>query len=324
MQPGPHVSVILPVYNREHFVAACIESILSQTYRDFEIVIVDDGSTDGTGAVLREYAAADPQRIRLLQTPNRGPYAARNTAIAAVRGQKLVFADSDDRLHPEKLARQVALLDQNPQLVLAYTHYAFRDESGRRHTPRGKAMPNLRGDISLEIIRRFGGNIPWPTAMVTASAALAAGPFDTTFRVGMDREWGMRLAQIGPFDLIPEPLYEYTLHRGHISQQVTEREKAAEYVLAKALALLPAAARPDIARDATAEMHLQLARLAYVHDDGPRAREHVRAALASRGELARRGGVMALRAKILLGRRRVRLLGRCLPWRRRPQWAKQA
>ena len=105
---SPFVSVVLPAFNRAECVAESVESILSQTFRDFEIIAVDDGSSDGTGDVLKKFGSS----IRLIRQENRGVSAARNTGIRAARGHWVAFLDSDDRWHPEKLERQLLALEK--------------------------------------------------------------------------------------------------------------------------------------------------------------------------------------------------------------------
>ncbi len=117
MTKTPRVSVILPAYNREALVARAIDSVLAQTYGDFELIIVDDASRDGTRAVLETYR--DHPKVRLiLSDVNRGGSGARNLGIEAAKGDLIGFQDSDDVWLPHKLAAQVAALDANPQAGL--------------------------------------------------------------------------------------------------------------------------------------------------------------------------------------------------------------
>ena len=99
----PTVSVVIPAYNAEEYIAETLDSVLSQNYSDYEILVIDDGSTDHTGEVLAHYG----DRIHLFQKPNGGPASARNLGLKHARGRYIAFLDSDDLWHPEKLARQV-------------------------------------------------------------------------------------------------------------------------------------------------------------------------------------------------------------------------
>jgi glycosyltransferase involved in cell wall biosynthesis len=115
----PHVvSCIVPVYNGERYLAEALESILGQTYRSLEVIVVDDGSTDGTAAVLATYR----QRITCLHQTNAGHAAARNRGLAVARGEFVAFLDADDLWHPEKLARQMARFQARPELDASVTH----------------------------------------------------------------------------------------------------------------------------------------------------------------------------------------------------------
>lgn len=102
----PLTSVIVPIYNAQNHLRECIESILGQTEADIELLLIDDGSQDGSGSICDEYAACDP-RIRVLHTPNRGVSAARNTGLDLARGEFVVFVDSDDRVMPEHLRQLI-------------------------------------------------------------------------------------------------------------------------------------------------------------------------------------------------------------------------
>jgi glycosyltransferase involved in cell wall biosynthesis len=117
---APRVSVVVPVYNAGDYLAEALASVARQTYRDFEVVIVDDGSTDPRTRAVLETAAQEPA-ITVYRTPNRGPALARNYAIERARGAYILPLDADDWLAPEFLARTVALLDADPKLGVAYT-----------------------------------------------------------------------------------------------------------------------------------------------------------------------------------------------------------
>lgn len=121
------VSIVMPAFNADRFIAHAIDSVLAQTYRNWELLIVDDGSTDRTHSTCQRYAAQD-DRIRVLSTNGRqGPGAARNTAITVANGEFIAFLDADDTWHPEKLSRQVALMRQSGSHLTATAYYAIND-----------------------------------------------------------------------------------------------------------------------------------------------------------------------------------------------------
>ena len=136
----PTVSVIMPVYNVERFVAEAVHSVLTQTFEDFELLIIDDCSPDRSIEICREF---DDDRIRIIQHPfNRGLAGARNTGIRYARGKLLAFLDSDDFWHPHKLEMHMGHLAQNPQIGISFSRSEFVNEEGN---PLGYyQMPKLR------------------------------------------------------------------------------------------------------------------------------------------------------------------------------------
>ena len=313
---SPKVSVVIPVYNRERLLAGCLDSILSQTQPNLEVIVVDDGSTDGTAALLRGYG----DWIRTLRQSNEGPYVARNRALEAATGDLVTFVDSDDRMHPEKIERQVAFFLKSPDLVLVHTHYALRDEKGNIVVPRLPPRLPSGSDLPREILRTGGTGILWATMMVRMESLRRASFFDTSHRLAMDQELGIRLAEMGPFERIDEPLYEVTLHGDHISQDLSRKEAALLYIIEKHFNRQPYCRDQGLRREATAQVHLRLARGAYTQELAPQARRHLVSALRLRPRLGLRPGVLLLVLKTLIGRRHVRRMGRWLRRGAGPRW----
>lgn len=127
---SPAVSVVLPTYNRASLLTRAVESVIAQTYADWELVVVDDGSTDDTATVAAIYASKLGVRFVYLRQENRGSSAARNRGIEASRGRFIAFLDSDDEFAPAKLARQLALFERRPELGLVYSDYSIVDTDG--------------------------------------------------------------------------------------------------------------------------------------------------------------------------------------------------
>ncbi len=130
MASAPTVSVLMPVYNGERYLRPAIESILAQTFTDFEFVIIDDGSNDTSPSILRQYADRDP-RVKLFLREHRGVPDTLNEAFATSRGKYLARMDCDDVALPERFARQVALLDADPAVVCAGGYFQLIDGRGR-------------------------------------------------------------------------------------------------------------------------------------------------------------------------------------------------
>jgi glycosyltransferase involved in cell wall biosynthesis len=129
----PLVSVVVPTFNSAATLPRAVASVARQTLRDWELIVVDDGSTDATRTVLEVWAQRLGERLRRVRTANRGPGAARNTGIDLARGRYVAFLDADDEFLPEKLARQVKLFEAEPALGLVFCDYAFVDTRGVRH-----------------------------------------------------------------------------------------------------------------------------------------------------------------------------------------------
>jgi hypothetical protein len=204
--PVPAVSVLTPAFDVARFIGAALDSVLAQTTRDWEMVVVDDGSQDGTAAVVS--SRRDP-RIRLIRQENAGVSAARNRAIAAARGEAILFLDADDWLAPDALARLSAALHAAPEAVGAYGAFAFvAEDAGPGDPPsRRKTGPFPGGDILgrllVENLFANGGHL-----LLRRDAVKRAGPFLSHVRYGEDWEYWIRLALQGPFAVVPgaEPL----------------------------------------------------------------------------------------------------------------------
>jgi len=195
---APLVSVIIPTYNRADLVAEALASVKAQTYRDFEIVVVDDGGTDGTCEVLSAW-----REIRVLRHPGRrGVSAARNTGINAARGQWLAFLDSDDLWLPDKLARQMFWLEGQPELLICQTDETWVRRGVRVNKP--LSHRKMAGRIFLPSLAR---------CMISPSAVILNrrlfedhGGFDETLPAAEDYDLWLRLTWRYEVGLVDEPL----------------------------------------------------------------------------------------------------------------------
>ena len=126
----PYISIIMPAYNAAPFIGAAVESVLNQTFDDFELIIIDDCSKDETPAIIRSYALRDTRIIFLRNPENVGVSKTRNYGIAQARGEWIAFLDSDDMWRPDKLEKQINLLDEHPEVQISYTASSFIDYAG--------------------------------------------------------------------------------------------------------------------------------------------------------------------------------------------------
>src|SRR4030065_572228 len=113
----PRVSVVIPCYNNISYLRECLDSVLNQTLTDYEVILIDDGSTDGTSEIIQSYLP----RIKYLRQPNQGPAAARNAGIEAASGECIAFPEADDLWYPEKLEVQLKFMEANPRFAWVYT-----------------------------------------------------------------------------------------------------------------------------------------------------------------------------------------------------------
>ncbi|MCB9851174.1 MAG: glycosyltransferase [Phycisphaerales bacterium] len=130
---SPRISVVLPAYNSAETLGRAIDSVITQTFTDWELIVVDDGSMDATPLIAADYAAHLGERMRHVRTENRGPGAARNTGIDLARGEFVAFLDADDEFLPDKFSKLIAMCNRRPELGLVFSDYAYVDVAGKRH-----------------------------------------------------------------------------------------------------------------------------------------------------------------------------------------------
>lgn len=212
----PLVSVLMPVYNTERYVARAIESMLQQTLTQFELLILDDGSTDGSLQILQAYTAQD-KRIRLTSRENQGIPRSRNQLLQQAQAEWIAPMDSDDIARPDRLARQVAFLQQHPEVACVGSAYQLIDAQGRLLLTRF-GVPETNAEIQQSLLAGLGG-IHQPCAMFRRSLALAVGGYDETMPVCEDLDLWLRLGEVGELANLPEPLLQYRLHRRSITEQ---------------------------------------------------------------------------------------------------------
>jgi glycosyltransferase involved in cell wall biosynthesis len=214
----PHITVAMITYNHEKFVGDAVRSILGQTYRDFELVIVDDGSTDGTAEVIR---GLHDERIVYLRQENQGPSEARNTALRIARGTLIAQMSGDDVAEPARLERQVAHHRDRPNSVL-FSHCTFIGEDGSAiDDPRRKAVLNRSNwtrDETLRYLYLRGNCFLAPSALATRSAFEAVGPYNPVMLQLQDYDMWVRFFLKGyEPHIVEEPLMRYRIRAGGAS-----------------------------------------------------------------------------------------------------------
>ena len=220
------VSIIVPVYNTGTYLAPCLQSLCDQTYKNLEIILVDDGSTDGSGAVCDEFARRD-DRIRVIHQKNAGVSAARNAGLDAASGAYLTFVDADDGLVPEAVETALRYLRENNADVVTYGWQKIFSDDG--HTEECAEPFSCTEDIPgvlREILEHYsacGGGYPW-NKLWRKDAGLCG--FSPDLYYFEDLEWVIRmLLRIRKFVVCPECLYRYRVHGGSISQDPAKTER---------------------------------------------------------------------------------------------------
>ena len=208
----PRVSVIIPAYNRAHLIGETLESVLNQTFKDLEVIIVDDGSTDDTKSVVSRYNGP----IKYIYQSNQGLPGARNTGISAANGEYIAFTDSDDLWISDKLQRQVDLLDAEPQVGMVYCGYQFVGASCEYlPLPEIYRLHPLQRGCILRDLFRFDF-IPSTTVMVRRRCLDETGPFDTTLNLASE-DWDLwlRFAKRYEISYVDKTLALIRVHDGN-------------------------------------------------------------------------------------------------------------
>lgn len=223
------ISVVIPTYNMADYLGEAIDSVLLQTFRDFEVVVVDDGSTDATPKLLSRYAG----QIRVLRQPNRGGAAALNEGIRSARGEWIAWLSADDAWEAQKLERQVDLVRRQPDVGLVYTDYVYIDAHGsslsREHFP----LPSTPRGVLLKLIRRCFVN--GSSTLIRKDVFDRIGFYDEGDRLTPDWDFFLRAATVVKFSHVPEPLVRYRIHAAQTSAKRASMERASRRTMSRNL-----------------------------------------------------------------------------------------
>ena len=228
MPTPPLVSVIVPSYNVERFLPDAVASVRRQMWKELELIIVDDGSTDGTAELAARFAAEDP-RVRVVRKPNGGLSSARNAGIAAARGELVCFLDADDMLLPEKINRQVAFLELFPGCDLVYSDYYVGDDILNPVFLKCKRPPAVPMREILAHCNWFG-----PMSPLVRSRLLAkVGGFDEELTSSEDWDYWIRASRCGVLAYLPGPVGVYRTHPGQMHKNFARMRTNQEKVIRK-------------------------------------------------------------------------------------------
>jgi glycosyltransferase involved in cell wall biosynthesis len=224
----PLVSVIVPAYNAERFLGEAVESVLRQTWHEIEVIIVDDGSSDGTAALAERLAASDP-RVRVIHQENGGLSSARNAGLAASRGEYVSFLDADDVLLPDKIGKQLAFLTQFASCDLVYSDHYVGDSAATPTLLVSKRPPPLRAAELLVFRNWFAPFSP----LLRAELARRVGGFDESLTASEDWDFWIRASRCGALSYLPGPVGVYRMHAEQMHRDLARLRANQDKVIRK-------------------------------------------------------------------------------------------
>jgi glycosyltransferase involved in cell wall biosynthesis len=286
----PRVSVLMPVFNTARYLQVALESIGNQTFGDFELLVVDDGSVDGSTKILESFAARD-RRVRLVTRGNLGLIATRNELLGSARGEFIAWMDSDDISLPDRLASELHCFVKDPTLVCVGGAVQCIDPEGNflnieHYQP-------VHADILVD--QQKGGAMRFATTMMRRDTVLQVGGFREPFKIGEDFDLLLRLSEVGKMANLPQILYYYRQHlssvcaglgprwpiyRDHILDLARERRANGKDRLQNGGTLAIATPITTEKRLVESQVYVNWARYALDNGNGPLAWRYARSAVA--------------------------------------------
>ena len=233
MDSKPLVSVVVATYNMAGYLPIAVQSVIDQTYRHIEIIIVDDGSADETPSILGRWSE-DP-RVHVITQENQGQTAAKNRGIAAATGEYIAFLDADDRWVRSKLEKQILRFRDSPKIAVVYSDQLYIDEQGAPLQRRGLKYPEGRITEQL-LVDNF---VNFSSAVVKREVLKEFGGFDATLRMSIDYDLWLRISTMYEFQCVNEPLVEYRVWPGQMSHKMLERTTCVLRILHKLRSTYP-------------------------------------------------------------------------------------
>jgi len=279
------VSVVMAVYNCQKYLSCAIESILDQTFVDFEFIIADDASTDNSLDIIRNYASRDPRVRVVANSSNLGLTNSLNKAVKLASGSFIARMDGDDVAYQNRLAKQISFMIKNPEYVCIGAQAHIIDEDG--DIIEEWLKPTQSGDIKRKLLLDGGGQIIHPLAVFTRAAFEEVGGYDPRYAISQDYDLLLRLAEIGELGNLSDFLLKYRRHKGAITS--SKRNAQINYAIKALLEcydrraisidqlIIPDVAYPSIG----IPYHLDYARKALSAGNNDSARKHAFQAKAS-------------------------------------------
>lgn len=218
MDSAPTISVLMPVYNGGKYLAEAVESILDQTYRDFEFIVMDDGSTDDTLKQLQQYAAKD-SRLRVIAKEHRGLGPTQRELVEFAGGEFIAHMDADDIALPCRFEQQIAFLKKNPKVVALGGAYQVIDNAGRYLT----TLTQPQTDTEIQQLMLSGHTaMSHPAVMMRLEAIHQVGGYDSEYDLAEDLDLFLRLGEVGELANLTDVLLKYRLHDKSISENAAQ------------------------------------------------------------------------------------------------------
>src|SRR2546427_2800360 len=222
-----NVTVVIPVFNQARYLRESIDSVMGQTWRDFEVVVVDDGSTDETPNVIASYGA----RLRGIRKVNGGGASAVNAGIAVAQGEWVAWLSADDIWEPTKLALQMDVVARSTTVALVYGDFVYIDECGRVLGQHRSAVPRGRRRRLARLVR--DNYINGSTVLVRKKVLDDVGMLDEGDRYSPDFDLWFRIATLHDLAHVPMPLVKYRIHAGQSSSHTSAMQRAHDRVVAR-------------------------------------------------------------------------------------------
>jgi len=211
-----HVNVIIPSFNASKYIAEAIESVLRQSYKKYDITVVDDGSTDNTAEILKLYG----NKVRYIFQTNRGPSSARNRGITSGQGSHVAFLDADDVWMENKLERQMELFRKKPQLGMVWSSVYWIDEKGNISRQSAAKKYERKDDLIQDLLVRNVVSGSSSGVVIRRECFSSVGLFDETLRGSEDRDMWLRITKRYETELLNEPLVKLRYHSGSATRNI--------------------------------------------------------------------------------------------------------
>ena len=214
----PLISIVMPIFNTETYLAEAIDSVIDQTYQNWELFLVNDSSPGNTKIIVDPFIAAD-NRIKYFEHPNAGPSFTRNQGILKSKGDFIAFLDSDDVWHPGKLEMQLTVFEDKPLVGVVYSQRKTIDDEGQMICG---YLPKLHAGMLLNKLW-VDNFVCLSSSIIRRSVVQKVGLFDDKIRMSQDYDFWLRVARVYPFAYINKGLVSYRIHSDQISKRTEER-----------------------------------------------------------------------------------------------------